>query len=72
MNNIRIGQTVYWKNMFGIWNYGKIDAIGGDCVSVTLPIDEESYAYGQANKSHIILNSSQYTTKSPFNKSNVR
>jgi hypothetical protein len=68
MNNLHIGQTVYWKNMFGIWNYGKIESIGGDCVSVILPIDEENYAYGQANRSHIVLNSSQYTTTSPYKK----
>jgi hypothetical protein len=66
MNNVKIGQTVYWKNMFGIWNYGMVDTINGDCVRVLLPIDEENYAYGKDNLSYIVLNSSQYTTTKPY------
>lgn len=66
MNNVQIGQTVYWKNMFGIWNYGKVASIGGNCISVVLPIDEEDFAYSQANRSSIVLNNNEYTTKSPY------
>jgi len=64
--HVNIGQSVYWKNMFGIWNYGRVDSINGDCVRVVLPIDEENYAYGQANRSYIVLNSDQFTTQSPY------
>jgi hypothetical protein len=63
--NIRIGERVYWKNMFGIWNHGYVVALGNYCISARLPIDEENYSAADLERT-IFLSDSQYITQAAY------
>ena len=40
--NIRLNQLVYWRNLFGITNYGRVESVDETFVTVRLPDDEEA------------------------------
>lgn len=63
--NIRVGERVYWKNMFGIWNHGYVVAVGNYCISARLPIDEENYSAADLERT-IFLSDNQYITKAAY------
>lgn len=65
-NNIRIGERVYWKNMFGIWNHGYVVAVGDYCISARLPIDEENYVSSRDSERTIFLSDRDYLTKAAY------
>jgi hypothetical protein len=39
---LRLDQLVYWRNLFGIFNYGRVESFNETFVTVRLPEDEES------------------------------
>lgn len=39
---LRLDQWVYWRNLFGIVNYGTVEDFNETFVTVRLPLDEES------------------------------
>ena len=70
--NTRIGERVYWKNMFGIWNYGNVVAVGNYCISVRLPIDEENYVSSRDSERTIFLSDNDYVSKSVYEQMRVQ
>ena len=70
-NNIRIGERVYWKNMFGIWNHGYVVALGNYCISARLPIDEENYSAADLERT-IFLSDSQYITQAAYEQARAK
>jgi len=70
-NNIRIGERVYWKNMFGIWNHGYVVAVGDYCISVRLPIDEENYSASDLERT-IFLSDNQYITQAAYEQARAK
>jgi hypothetical protein len=69
--NIRIGERVYWKNMFGIWNHGYVVALGNYCISARLPIDEENYSAADLERT-IFLSDSQYITQAAYEQARAK
>jgi len=70
-NNIRIGERVYWKNMFGIWNYGYVVAVGDYCISARLPIDEENYSAADLERT-IFLSDKDYITQAAYEQARAK
>ena len=70
--NIRIGERVYWKNMFGIWNHGYVVALGDYCISARLPIDEENYVSSRDSERTIFLSDKDYITQAAYEQARAK
>jgi hypothetical protein len=66
--NLRIGQTVFYKDTNGSWNCGKVTNTSHDWVSVA-PAHIEELGYMDVCESTMLLDASQVRCSNPTQKS---